>query len=153
MWTNPPGSVLRAEVAPHAGFAVHQALASPRLEIVHTRVVALGDLAWRVEVGIANTGWLPTTVTHKARKDNLVRPIIAELSLPVGVTILGSANRQSCGQLDGRMSHRLNGGTYNDGTGDRVLVAWTVHGVAGTTIDVSVSHQRAGHASTVVTLG
>ncbi len=153
VWTNPPAPVLRAEVAPHAQFAVHQALASPRIEIVHTSVVALGELAWRVEIGIANTGWLPTTVTHKARKDNLVRPIIAELSLPVGVTIVGSANRQSCGQLDGRMSHRLNGGTYNDGTGDRVLVAWTVQGAQGSKIEVSASHQRAGHASTIVSLG
>ena len=35
--TNAPPPLLEAEVAPHATFAVHQALASPRLEIVHTQ--------------------------------------------------------------------------------------------------------------------
>ena len=86
--TNAPPPLLEAEVAPHARFAVHQALASPRLEIVHTRVDALGDGVWRIQAGIANTGWLPTEVTVRAAKNNLVRPLIAELDLPDGASLL-----------------------------------------------------------------
>ena len=40
VWHNPPTDLLRAEVAPHAEFAVHQALCSPRLEVRHTSVDA-----------------------------------------------------------------------------------------------------------------
>ncbi len=47
-WTNPAPHLLRAEVAPHAEFAVFQALASPRLEIKDTTVEALGDDTFRV---------------------------------------------------------------------------------------------------------
>ena len=42
-WTNPPLHLLRDEVAPHAEFAIHQALCSPRVEIVHTEPQRLGD--------------------------------------------------------------------------------------------------------------
>ena len=43
----PAPHLLRAEVAPHAEFAVFQALASPRLEIKDTTVEALGDETFR----------------------------------------------------------------------------------------------------------
>ena len=66
LFTNATPDMLEAEVAPHAQFAVHQALASPKLEILHTTVEALGDGTWRIEVGLANTGWLSTTVTTRA---------------------------------------------------------------------------------------
>ena len=54
---------------PHAAFAVAQAMASPCLEIVHTAAVDLGGGTWRVEAGIANTGWLPTHVSARGAKD------------------------------------------------------------------------------------
>lgn len=153
LWANTPAALLQAEVAPHAVFAVHQALTSPRLEIVQTRVIALGADTWRVEIGIANTGWLPTTVSHRAFTDHLVRPVTAELDVPAGVTVVGSANRRQYGQLDGRSRYRLNGGASSDGTPDRVLAVWTVNGAAGSMVGVLASHQRAGSAAVVVTLG
>jgi hypothetical protein len=153
LWTNPPTALLEQEVSGHAEFAVFQALASPRLEIVHTRAVPLGDDTWRIEAGLANTGWLPTTVTAKAKKDSLVRDVAAELVLPDGASIVGSANRVSCGQLAGRSAFRLDGGARSDGTPDRTLVTWIVRSSAGTTIEVVAVHQRAGRATATVTLG
>jgi hypothetical protein len=153
VWTNAPVAVLEAEVAPHAQFAVHQALASPRLEVLHTRVAALGGQAWRIEVGLANTGWLPTTVTAKAASAHLVLPLVAELELPDGVRVVDGHNRRQLGQLAGRSAFRLNGGDYNDGTPDRVLATWVVEGPAGATVEVVARHPRAGRASVTVTLG
>ena len=146
--SNAPGSRLLAEVKPHAEFAVYQALCSPRLEVLHTNAVALGGDVWRVEVGIANTGWLPTYITHKARKDRLVLPLVAELS---GATVHGGSARQELGQLGGRLDQRFMGN--NDGTPERVLATWTVSAPAGATVEVAVSHQRAGSLSVSVTLG
>ena len=72
--------MLHDEVTPHAAFAVAQAMASPRLEIVHASAVDLGGGTWRVEAGIANTGWLPTTISARGAKESLTQPVIAEVS-------------------------------------------------------------------------
>jgi hypothetical protein len=151
LYTNAPGTVLVDEIRPHADFAVFQALASPRLEILKAEARSMGDGLFEIEVGIANTGWLPTFVSTRARKNNLVLPITAELELPAGVDIVGGANRQRLGQLSGRSAYRVDGGSRNDGTPDRLLVKWIVR--AGDTggIDAVARHPRAGTASRAVT--
>lgn len=143
-WANPPDHLLREEVAPHADFAVHQALSSPRLDIVHTRVASLGNGAWRVEAGIANTGWLPTDVTALARKQQLVRPIVAELRGD-GVEILDGPARRTFGQLEGRAALRFQ--KEIDGTPDRVLATWVVHAPTGATVTLEAFHDRSGRIS------
>ena len=123
VWLNPPTHLLPGEVAPHAEFAVYQALCSPRLEVRHTSVARLGDNQWRVEVGLANIGWLPTDVSQRARKDKLVNPIVVELTGDQ-VTVIDKPARREVGQLEGRAALRFKG--RHDGTPDRVLVAWSV---------------------------
>ena len=83
---------------------------------------------WRVEVGVANTGWLPTDVSARARKEQLVKPIVVELTGD-GVDVLDKPARREVGQLEGRAAMRFT--LRNDGTPDRVLVAWTVSGCRG----------------------
>ena len=142
--------MLRAEVAPHSEFAIHQAMLSPRLEIVHTKVESLGNGTWRVEAGIANTGWLPTHVTELARKNNLCLPGWVEIA---GATPVAGAAREQFGNLAGRSAFRLTGGSHNDGTPDRHLHAWVVRAGAGSTVTVTAHHERAGTATATVTLG
>jgi murein tripeptide amidase MpaA len=151
LYTNPPVARLAGEVRPHAEFAVYQALASPRLEILKAEALPMGDGLLNVEVGIANTGWLPTYVSARARKDNLVLPITAELELPDGAEIVSGSNRQKLGQLSGRSAYRLDGGSRNDGTPDRLLVKWTVRASPEDAITVVAQHPRAGRASRPVT--
>jgi len=153
-WSNAPGSRLLDEVRGHASFAVHQALCSPRLEILHTRSVALGGDTYRVEVGLANTGWLPTYITQKALKDRLVLPLVAELHADGVEVIAGGAHataRQELGQLEGRLALQFHWGK-NDGTSDRVLASWVVRGKVGTVVDVHATHQRAGTVRANLTL-
>jgi Zinc carboxypeptidase len=147
-WLNPPLSLLRNEVQGHADFAIHQALAAPEIEVLHTAGVALGGSAWRVEVGIANTGWLPTDISKKARKDRLVLPIVAQLS---GATVVGGLARLELGQLQGRLGMRFS--RWNDGTPDRTLASWIVQAPAGTIVSIQVEHQRAGSVIAEVVLG
>jgi len=147
-WSNTPRSRLLDEVRPHAAFAVHQALCSPRLEVLKAVAVALGGDTWRVEVGIANTGWLPTDISEHARRRHLVLPIVAELS---GATVVGGAARLELGQLEGRLSARFQSGK-NDGTPDRLLASWVVQAARGTTLTIDVTHQRAGTTAATVTL-
>ncbi|HEY5664664.1 MAG TPA: M14 family metallopeptidase [Ilumatobacter sp.] len=147
-WTNPPDARLRQEVEPHADFAIHQALCSPRLEIVYHRVERLGDDTWRIEVGVANTGWLPTDVSALARKERLVRPITVAVS---GAVALDGPARRQVGQLAGRSALRFRDG--NDGTPDRALVAWVVRAPEAGEVVVVAEHPRAGTVSWRCPLG
>lgn len=146
-WTNPPLHLLHDEVAAHADFAVFQALASPRLEIVHDAVQPLGDDTWRVDIGIANTGWLPTDVSVLARKEKLVAPIAVSVS---GGEVIGGPARLQIGQLEGRAELRFTNG--NDGSPDRALASFTVRAVSGTAVDVVVAHPRCGTVTSSITL-
>ena len=148
-WTNPTGDRLRAEVAPHADFAIHQALCSPKLDVVHVETTRIGGATWRVDVGVANVGWLPTDVSSLARKERLVAPITVELTSD-DIEILDGAARRQLGQLEGRVALRFQNG--NDGTPDRALASWTIRGGVGTAIVVDARHPRAGQASRTVRL-
>ncbi len=142
-WTNPPLTRLRDEVAGHAAFAVQQALSSPLLEIKHHAVARLGTRQWRIELGVANTGWLPTDISAHARKEHLVAPITVSISGDVHM-VDGPARRQLAGPLEGRAALRFAGG--NDGTPDRALVSWVVEAAAGTEVHVVAQHNRSGRA-------
>jgi hypothetical protein len=153
-WTNAPTSLLKAEVAPHADVAIFQAMASPRLEIKLADATALGDGVWRVRIGIANTGWLPTEVTQHARRKRIVLPIVVEVSTSDGgrPDLVEGESRVRVGQLDGRAKYLLDGGAMSDGTPDRHLHSWLVRARSGTNLTLTASHQRAGTATTTVTL-
>ena len=148
-WTNPPPHLLLEEVTGHADFAVHQALCAPCLEIRHARSQRLGPDTWRVEAGVANTGWLPTDVSALARKQHLVLPVVAELTGD-GFEVIGGPARQQLGRLAGRSALRFLDG--NDGTPDRALCSWVVRGAQGATVGVQFRSDRAGRAAATVVL-
>ncbi|MFM7666194.1 MAG: M14 family metallopeptidase [Actinomycetota bacterium] len=154
IWTNAPASCLKDEVAPHAEVAIFQAMAAPRLEIKLADATSLGGDMWRVRVGVANTGWLPTTVTQHARSKKIVLPATVEISRSGagGVDLVEGEARVRIGQLEGRAKFLLDDGAMSDGTPDRHLHSWLVRATNGTTFTVTASHQRAGTVSTTVTL-
>lgn len=153
VWTNPPPSLLAAEVAGHADVAVFQALAAPCLEIDHIRTLPLGPASadgqqmFRVEVGVSNTGWFATDVSAFARKASLTLPCEATIE---GGNVIGGSARVEFAQLEGRAGARFAGG--NDGTPDRALLAWTVSAAPGAEITIRIAHQRAGSDSATAVL-
>jgi hypothetical protein len=154
IWTNAPSSLLRAEVEAHADVAIYQAMASPRLEIKLAEATSLGGDVWKVRLGVANTGWLPTTVTQHAKKMKIVLPAVVEISGANGssVEVIEGEARVRIGQLDGRSKVLLDGGAMSDGTTDRHLQTWIIRAKSGSVVTLSASHQRAGSASATVTL-
>lgn len=152
VWTNPPLSLLAAEVDGHTDVAIHQALAAPCLEIDHLRTLPLGAPSggvqlFRVEAAVSNTGWFATDVSAFARKASLTLPCSADLA---GAAVVGGSATFDFGQLEGRAAARFAGG--NDGTPDRALVSWTVQAMPGDEVTISVSHQRAGSDTATVAL-
>lgn len=154
IWTNAPSSCLKAEVAPHADVAIYQAMASPRLEIKLADATSLGGDVWRVRLGVANTGWLATTITQHAHNKKIVLPAVVEIANVSGATVnlVEGEARVRIGQLDGRAKFLLDGGMLSDGTPDRHLHTWLVRAGSGTKLVLTASHQRAGTASTTITL-
>jgi hypothetical protein len=152
IWTNAPASCLKAEVAPHAEVAIYQAMASPRLEIKLADATSLGGDVWRVRVGVANTGWLPTDVSQHARSMKIVLPAVVEIGGAHGVDLVEGEARVRIGQLEGRAKFLLDGGAMSDGTPDRHLHSWLVRAPSGTSLTITASHQRAGTVSTSITL-
>ena len=147
-WSNPPAGCLLEEVVPHASFAVFQALAAPSIELLGAQVERLGLDLWRVTVGVGNSGWLPTDVTDRARREHLVLPLVVELA---GAEVIGGPARLELGQLAGASEARFRG--QNDGTPDRVTAQWVVRGAAGSTVTVQARHVRAGRRELAIDLG
>ena len=155
IWSNAPASRLKAEVAPHAEVAIYQAMASPRLEIKLADATQISGDVWRVRLGVANTGWLSTTVTQHARNNKIVLPGVVEINNADGtaVDLVEGEARVRIGQLEGRARFLLDGGMMSDGTPDRHLQTWLVRARSGTKLMLTASHQRAGTVSATITLG
>jgi hypothetical protein len=105
-----------------------------------------------VRAGVANTGWLSTTVTERARANALVLPAVVELTGPAGLEVLDAPARREVGQLAGRSELELRSGRTNDGTADRKLVTWTVRAPADTEVLIEARHQRAGRSERALRL-
>ncbi len=156
-WANPPPNCLRDEVDGHAEFALVQALAAPCLEIAHVEATRLGDegtdgtAVWRLDVGVLNSGWLPSDVTALARRDRLVLPVEVELRGIAPSAVLDGAPRRQLGQLAGAISARFEQG--GGGSPERDMVTFTVRAAEGATIDIEARHQRAGRSTTAIVLG
>jgi hypothetical protein len=135
--------------------AIYQAMASPRMEIKLADATAVGGDVWRVRLGVANTGWLSTTVTQHARNKKIVLPGVVEINNADGtaVDLVEGEARVRIGQLDGRARFLLDGGMMSDGTPDRHLQTWLIRARSGTKLMLTASHQRAGTVSTTITLG
>ena len=152
-WTNPPKPLLLAEVAPHVDFAIYQALASPRLEIKLAEAICIGSMGdiniYNVRVGVANTGWLGTTVSKLAEKNKIVLPITLQIT---GAELVEGVTKVQLGQLAGRSQFCVNGCGKSDGTPDRALSSWIVKGVAGQQVTLTASHPRAGTTEVILSL-
>jgi hypothetical protein len=151
-WSNPPTDLLAAEVAPHADFAVFHALAAPEVVVRQVDVTPLGPDTWAVQVGVANTGHLPTDVSAWARKQHLVLPLVVEIG-GVGAEVVDGPARREAGQVAGRIHVRLDGGSHNDGTPERVAVRFVVRAAPGTAVRIEARHPRAGRDERTVVLG
>jgi murein tripeptide amidase MpaA len=151
---NPPPQFLEAEIAPFADWLLWQALCTPQLAVHTSEATPLGNGHYRVRVVAENAGWLPSYVTKKALERKAVRPVIAEITLPDGASLVTGKAREEIGQLEGRALKPAGNTGYNaDPTDDRAKVEWVVSGAKpGAVVEVLVRHERAGTVRVQVTL-
>ncbi len=143
---NPPPHLLEREIARFPDWLLWNALTSPKLELVFARCEKLGPDTWRVEVGVQNTGHLPSYVSKRALQRKQSRGLIGELTLPPGAALVSGALRTHAGELEGRAYKHTLVSFWTDHTpmGDRASLQWVVRAPAGGTVQVAVRHDKAG---------
>ena len=103
---------------------------------------------------VENTGFLPSYVTKKAAECRYVRPVVAEIELPDGATLVGGKTRMELSQLEGKAyKGPANSGYAADVTDDRAKAEWIVCSPNGGAVKLLARHERAGTVRAEVTLG
>jgi len=153
-WYNAPFDRLEREVAPHTEWLIFHGLALPRLAVRSFTAQPVEGGLWRVRLVVENTGWLPTNGTQQALDRHAVGEVVAELALPSGARLVDGAARRPLGQLAGRDEQRSTATWwgYRPGTPDRALAEWLVAAPAGTRLEATATHARAGTARATVVL-
>ena len=153
-WRNPPPQLREREVARFPAWLTQLGLALPKLEILRTEVRALGPDTWRVRFAVANSGYLPAYVMHRAKERHTVRGTVFQIHLPAGTSLATGRERVEGPHLEGHAPKgSLQGFLPNrELTADRAVVEWVVRGPRGASVAVTASADRAGSVRTEVTL-
>ena len=150
---NPPLKYLEAELEPLTEWVLWQAQTTPRLALHSSEVEALGDGVYRLQAVVQNQGYLPTYVTKKALERKACRPVLAELELPDGMTLLSGKARQECGHLEGVAYKSVSPlWRFSDPTDDRAKLTWVVRAPEGGTCALVLRQERSGTVRTAFDL-
>jgi murein tripeptide amidase MpaA len=146
---NPPPHLLEREIAKFPDWVLWNALISPKLELVHAKAERVGDAAsatWRIEVGVQNTGHLPSYVSKRALQRKQSRGLVADIALPAGATLTAGKAREFAGELEGRAYKHTLMSFWSDTspTADRAKLVWVVHAPQGGQVDIALRHDKAG---------
>lgn len=143
---NPPLDRIESEVAPHTDWVVSLALASPLLTIRSLTAQHIAADVYKVRLVVANSGWLPTYGSAKAKNRGTAGRLLVDLIVPDDVEVLAGDRQADVGQLEGRVEARTSTTWWghSPGTPDLALVEWTVRASAPVTLMVHAHHPRAG---------
>jgi murein tripeptide amidase MpaA len=151
-WRNPPYKLLEKEVAPLADFALYSCLVSPKLELHSLETTKTADSTYHIRAVYHNTGWLPTNVTKKALEQKVVRDLEVDIDLPDGAALVTGQLKTKLGQLAGRDQKPSAPFWTSDATADRAKVEWVLTAEAGSVVEITAVHPRAGTVRSSVTL-
>ncbi len=164
-WRNPPPHLREREAARFPAWLTQLTLALPKLEVLQASCEPVGHdgsakpgepgETWRIRLAVANSGYLPAYVTHRARERQVVRGTVFEIVLPEGVTLVIGKVREIGSHLEG---HAPRGSLQaflpeRELTADRTLQEWVVRGSRGSEVAVSARADRAGAVSAKIVLG
>ena len=152
---NPPGPLLRDELARAVPFAIAAMGTAPRLRLIASGAERLATGVYRVWATVGNDGFLPTSGSERNRPPGPGRPLTARLALPDGARLLpGSAAEQQLEHLAGRVSQytslHLSARYPNLSRGH---VAWLVAAPAGTALELTIQAEKGGTLRATVVTG
>jgi murein tripeptide amidase MpaA len=153
-WRNPPPELREREAARFPPWLTQLALSLPKLEVLRAEVRSLGHDTWRVRFAVANAGYLPSNVTHRAVERKTVRGTVFSIHLPPGAALISGKERETGPHLSGHAPRTSQQAFLPDRalTGDRAVVEWIVQAPVGTRLSLVATADRAGTVRTEVTL-
>ena len=155
---NPPPHLLEKEIAKFPDWLIWNTLISPKLELVHAKAEKIGGDAYRIEVAVQNTGYLPSYVSKRAHQRKQTRGVVGEITLPKGAELVAGTLRAVAGELEGRAyKHTLMSfWTDTTPTADRTKLEWVVNvgkcAPNDREVQVVVKHEKAGTVSEKIAL-
>ena len=158
-WRNPPPHLREREAARFPAWLTQLALSLPKLELLEATATPLGHDGegdtWRVRLAVANAGYLPSYVTHRAKERKTVRGTVFEIGLPEDAALVTGRVREIGRHLEGHAprSSLQSFLPERQVTGDRALQEWIVRAPAGAAITLAARADRAGAVRTTLTLG
>jgi murein tripeptide amidase MpaA len=122
---NAPPQLLEETCEKMSRFFLAHAEAYPRLGAEFHAIDEIGDGVYTISVAIRNDGYLPTNITDQAIKMKQAKPVVAEIQLGEGDSLLIGDQKQEIGNISGY--------------GGRRKVEWTVRftGDPGGTIEIA----------------
>jgi murein tripeptide amidase MpaA len=153
-WRNPPPHLREREAARFPAWLQQIALSLPKLENLRTEVRALGPDTWRVRFAVANSGYLPSHVTHRALERKTARGVVFEIVLPREAVLVSGRERCIEPSLEGHAPKNSLQAFLPDRqiTGDRAVTEWMVRAPKGTRLALTATADRAGTVRTEVVL-
>jgi hypothetical protein len=154
VFVNPPPNRREGEIARFPQWLLWNALISPKLELRDVQVTRASADTWRVRLVVQNSGWLPTYVSQMALRRKLLRGVLAEIALPAGTTLVSGKAREELGELEGwsTLHTGVSFWPVKKPTQDIAHVDWVIKGTAGTTLEITAWHERAGRIRAHATL-
>lgn len=154
-WQNPPVEYLAAESKDQIPFALALGDLLPKIAIRSLELKRLGEGTYHLDLGVENTGFLPTFTSEQARKVKAVRPVRVELDLPAGIRLSTGKSRLDLGHLEGRSNKMQKASTGEFGsswTDNRAHCEWVLQGKPGAEFTLKVISERAGSVERKLTL-
>ncbi|MEQ8261931.1 M14 family metallopeptidase [Pseudohaliea sp.] len=152
---NPPAHLLDEVIEPFPDWFSWQLLQSPLLHVRDFTSTQLGPEQWKIRAVVENVGYLPTYCSAKSLAVKAVRGVNVSLQIPDGAEFIQGRATQNCGELNGR-AFRVSSALLaylSDQTDDRAVIEWVVNGQEGMELRLEAAHDRAGKASSTITLG
>lgn len=152
-WRNPPIHLIGKEAALHTPFILSLADMLPHIMIHHLTIKNLREDHWLVELGLENSGFLPTYTSQQAIKRGVIRPIVVELTLPPETNLVSGKKRHELGQLEGRSNKdTISSVMGSSPTDNRVRASWVISAKQGCEVQLSIHSERAGTIRKTITL-
>ena len=135
--SNPAAAQIAELGKSHTEFVTYLSGLFPRVNIASTSVVSLGGGLYRVKAEVENAGFLPTSTAQGVRSRS-VAPTMVQLGVDPGDIVSGSPKTNFFPALAG--------------SGRRQAYEWIIRGKPGSSITLKAVAQKAGSATTSITL-
>jgi hypothetical protein len=150
--SNAPPEVMEEEMLkPNMAFILYHASTTPLVRVADVKVTPVGGVQ-KIVATISNDGLLPTNVTEQAIRARIAKPVVAQIELGPGVSLVSGTKTVTMGHIEGTpaiVKEYENGfGTEVIGGNNRRTAEWVVSGSGQVTV-TAISQKGGKHARTV----